>query len=280
MTDRTSSRLRGQVGIVTGGGRGIGRGICLALADAGMGLAVISRTSEQTQDTVDLAESRGVPALGFAVDVRDATALARLLPQVEQRLGPIDLLVNCAGRTESVEAPLWEAGAEEAWSVIETNLRGPLIYSAAVLPDMIRRRRGRIVNITSLIGARPSATAMGYALSKGALFRLTDCLNAALAGSGVSVFDVSPGLVRTAMTASSRRWDDVPAEDWIPVERAAALLVALARGDLDGLSGRFLHATDDLAELVARAGQIAAADARVLRLVPYGDDDPLFAPRG
>lgn len=272
--------LSGQVAIVTGGGRGIGRAIARALADAGMGVAVIARTAPQVRETVEQVEARRVPAMGFAVDVTDAAALRRLLPQVEQRLGPIDLLVNCAGRTESVQAPLWEGDVEETWSVIETNLRGPLIYSAAVLPDMIRRRRGRIVNITSLVGARPTATETGYALSKGALFRLTDCLTAALDGTGVSVFDVSPGLVRTAMTDGSSRWADVAEEEWVPAERTGALVVALARGRLDPLAGRFLHATDDLSRLLARAEQIAATDARVLRLVPYGDDDPLFAPRG
>lgn len=272
--------LSGQVAIVTGGGRGIGRAIAVALAQAGMGVAVLARTAGQVQQTVERLEAYRVPALGFAVDVTDAAARSRLLPQIEQRLGPIDLLINGAGRTEFADAPLWEADVEELWSVIETNLRGPLIYSAAVLPDMIRRHRGRIVNITSLAGATPTATHVGYSLSKGALFRLTDCLSAALDGTGVSVFDVSPGLVRTAMTEGVPRWADVPDDEWVPAERTGALVVEIARGRLDVLAGRFLHATDNLPGLLARAEQIAATDARVLRLIPYGDDDPLFTPRG
>lgn len=280
MSARSGRPLSGQVAIVTGGSRGIGEAVVMGLAEAGMGVAVIARTSAAVHRTVESAEARGVPALGFAVDVTDQAALTRLLPQVEQRLGPIDLLVNCAGRTESLDAPLWKADLTETWSVIETNLRGPLIYSAAVLPDMLRRRRGRIVNVTSLAGARPSATSLGYALSKGALFRLTDCLAAALEGTGVSVFDISPGLVRTAMTEDRDRWADVPAAEWVPAGRTAALVVAVAAGRLDALAGRFLHAIDDVADLAARAGRITASDARALRLIPYGDDDPLFAPEG
>jgi 3-oxoacyl-[acyl-carrier protein] reductase len=273
-----SGRLNGQVAIVTGGGRGIGRAVAVALAEAGMSVAVVARTAAQVRETVQRIDSDRARALGFAVDVTDAGALARLLPQVEQRLGPIDLLVNGAGRSESTEAPLWDSDVEECWSVIETNLRGPLIYAAAVLPDMVRRRRGRIVNVGSLLGATPSATSVGYALSKGALCRLTDCLAAALAGTGVSVFEISPGLVRTAMTRDMARWAEVPEAEWVPAERTAELVLAVASGGLDPLSGRFLHATDDLATLQDRVAQITSNDARVLRLVPYGDDDPLFAP--
>lgn len=270
--------LSGQVAIVTGGGRGIGRAVALALAGAGMGVAVISRTAAQVRETVESLEALRAPALGFAVDVTDAAALARLLPQVEQRLGPIDLVVNGAGATESTDAPLWESDVEATWSVIETNLRGPLLYAAAVLPDMVRRGRGRIVNLTSLMAATPTPDYLGYAVSKGALGRLTDCLAAALSGTGVAVFDLSPGLVRTEMTQGMARWAEVPDKEWVPVERTAQFVVALASGRLDALSGRFLHATDDVATLLARADRIVAEDARVLRLVPYGEDDPLFAP--
>lgn len=270
--------LSGQVAIVTGGGRGIGQAVALALAHAGMGVAVISRTGSQVRETVAQVEARRAPALGFAVDVTDAAALTRLLPQVEQRLGPIDLLVNGAGRTEATESALWESDVAETWSVIETNLRGPLLYAAAVLPDMVRRRRGRIVNLTSLMGVTPTSGYVGYAVSKGALCRLTDCLRAGLEGTGVSVFDVSPGLVRTAMTRGMTRWADLPEGEWIPAERTAALVLALASGRLDMLSGRFLHATDDVATLLARADRILASDGRVVRLAPYGGDDPLFAP--
>ncbi len=270
--------LSGQVAIVTGGGRGIGRAVALALAQAGMGIAVISRTGTQVRETVAQVEARHAPALGFAVDVTDSSALARLLPQVEQRLGPIDLLVNGAGRTEATDTALWESDVEETWSVIETNLRGPLMYAAAVLPDMVRRRRGRIVNLTSLLGVTPTSGYVGYAVSKGALCRLTDSLRAGLDGTGVSVFDVSPGLVRTEMTRGMTRWADVPDREWVPAERTAALVLALASGRLDLLSGRFLHATDDVATLADRAEGILASDGRVLRLVPYGEDDPLFTP--
>lgn len=270
-----TSRLIGQVGIVTGGGRGIGRAIALALAADGLAVAVIARTSTQVHETVAAAEQYGVPALGFAIDVTDAAAAARVLPQIEQRLGPIDLLVNAAGRAESREAPLWAADLGEVWAVVETNLRGPMLYCAAVLPDMLRRRRGRIVNVNSLMGARAGAGYAGYAVSKAGLLRLTDCLHAGLEGSGVAVFDLSPGLVRTEMTAAMPRLRDVPAEQWTPAERSGEVVVELATGRYDALSGRLLHVVDDLEELLRRAGRGLATDARKLRLRPYHDDDPL-----
>jgi len=277
MTGQLTGELTGQVGIVTGGGRGIGRAVALALAAQGMAVAALARSGGEVRTTVEACEAYGPPALGLVADVTDPDALGRLLPQVEQRLGPVDLLVNCAGVGDPQEAPLWDLDVERTWSVIETNLGGPLRYCATLLPDMVRRRHGRIVNINSLDGARPAPRATGYAVSKAALSRLTDCLHAALAGTGVSVFDLSPGLVRTAMTAGLGRWADVPAAGWVPAERTGDLVVLLAAGRLDALAGRFLHATDDPAVLLARAEQIVKADARVLRLVPYGEDDPLFA---
>lgn len=271
-----SARLQGQVGVVTGAGRGIGRAIALALAAEGMGLALLARGSAQVRETAELVERLSVPCLPVAADVTDVDAVRRLLAHAEQRLGPIDLLINNAGATDPTEAALWEADLEALWRVVTVNLRGPLVCCAVVLPSMIGRGRGRVVNINSLVGTRPSATSMGYAVSKAALFRLTDCLGTALRGSGVSVFDLSPGLVRTAMTRDMPRWRSLPAEEWTPPERVAEVVVEAATGRYDALSGRFLHATEDLDALLAAVALAPDGDARVLRLVPYGPDDPIF----
>ncbi len=270
-------RLRGQVSIVTGGGRGIGRAVAMALAAEGMGVALVARTANQVHDTAAEVEAYGVPVLPVVGDVSDPGVVTRLLAHAEQRLGPIDLLVNNAGGTEARQGPLWEADLEETWAVVETNLRGPMQLAAAALPAMIGRRRGRIVNVNSLAGTRPSSTETGYSVSKAALSRLTDCLSTALRGTGVAVFDISPGLVRTEMTRGLVRLGDVAPHEWTPAERTGEVVVDIAAGRFDALAGRFLHVAEDLDALLANADRIADADARVLRLAPYGADDPLFA---
>jgi 3-oxoacyl-[acyl-carrier protein] reductase len=144
---------------------------------------------------------------------------------------------------------------------------------------MVARGRGRVVNVNSGFGARPMPEYSAYSVSKAALFRLTDNLVAALAAepdASVSVFDVSPGAVRTDMTGSMALFDGWTEDDWTPPERLVDVVRAVALGRLDPLSGRFIHAgRDDLDELLAHAKQIEAGDARALRLVPYGPDDPL-----
>lgn len=141
---------------------------------------------------------------------------------------------------------------------------------------MVARRRGRVVNIGSLIGARDEPFVSAYALAKAALFRLTGTLAAETADQGVTVLCVSPGLVRTRMVEESllgepgRRWRPqiaaISPEEWTPVQRVADLLVRIAAGEADALDGRFLHAEDDLDELLADADRVDAEDLLTLWL--------------
>ena len=133
-----------------------------------------------------------------------------------------------------------------------------------------------MVNIGSLVGARDEPYVSAYACAKAAYFRLTGTLAAETAGHGITVLCVSPGLVRTRMVEESllgetgRRWRPqiaaVPAEEYTPASRVADLLVRVAAGDADPLGGRFLHAEDDLDELLADADRVAAEDLLTLRL--------------
>ena len=141
---------------------------------------------------------------------------------------------------------------------------------------MIGRRHGRVVNIGSLVGARDEPYVSAYACAKAAYFRLTGTLAAEAADHGVTVLCVSPGLVRTRMVEESllgeagRRWRPqitaIPPEEYTPAERVGELLARVAAGDADPLSGRFLHAEDDLDELLADAGRVVAEDLLTLRL--------------
>ncbi len=231
--------------MVTGAGRGLGREVARALAAEGMGLMLLSRTSSEVRSLAEELSAYDVPLLPAAVDVTDAAAIDRVVAHAEQQLGPIDLLVNNAGRIETTERPFWEADRDELWAVVETNLRGPMLLCHALLPAMVQRGRGHIVNVTSRArAATRTGTYTGYAVSKRALSVLTEALAAPLAGTGVVVVDVLPGLVRTPMTAGMAVWRNVPDDAWTPAGVATAVVVDVALGRYDDRAGQLLDAPE------------------------------------
>jgi NAD(P)-dependent dehydrogenase (short-subunit alcohol dehydrogenase family) len=172
---------------------------------------------------------------------------------------------------DEAELPLWEADPDQWWDVVRVHLRGGFLLTRAVVPWMVLRNRGRIINIASGMSmvARPEYSA--YSVAKTGLMRMTEALAGALEGSDVRAFDVSPGIVDTAMTRSMEMWRGF--EDWTPPEKVVEFIAAIAAGDLDAWSGRFLRVgSDDLDTLRGLAPEDAV---RQLRLRPYGDDDPL-----
>lgn len=238
----TSPRLTGRVGVVTGAGRGIGAAVARALAADGMSLLLLARTGEQVRAVAEeLTDRYGVKTLPAAVDVTDAAAVDRVVLHAEQHLGTVDLLVNNAGLIETSERPFWEADPDEMWGVVETNLRGPLLMTRALLPPMVQRGHGHVVNVTSRArAATRTGTYTGYAVSKRALSVLTETLAASLAGTGVVVVDLLPGLVRTAMTTLMPVWDDVT--EWDPAEATATVVADVAAGRYDDRHGTVLDA--------------------------------------
>ncbi|HUR15517.1 MAG TPA: SDR family oxidoreductase [Mycobacteriales bacterium] len=237
-----TATLTGRVGVVSGAGRGIGREIASALASEGMSLALLARTGSEVRALAEeLAARYGVKALPAAVDVSDPGAVERVVLHAEQHLGTVDLLVNNAGVIEHEQQPFWEADAEELWRVLHNNLRGPLLLTRALLPPMIQRGHGHVVNVTSRgRAATRTGTYTGYLLSKRALSVLTESLAQPLAGTGVVVVDLLPGLVRTGMTESMPVWDDVT--DWDDPGASARAVVEVARGRYDDRSGTVLDA--------------------------------------
>jgi 3-oxoacyl-[acyl-carrier protein] reductase len=145
---------------------------------------------------------------------------------------------------------------------------------------MLSRGRGRVITIGSLTGADPHPTFASYAVSKAAVMRLTDSLAVSLAGTGVLVFELNPGLVHTtALDAHPNEFGSIPEQEYTPLSVPAAAVVRLASGELDARHGRILDASeDDFDDMLARTGQIIALDARTLRVRSYGADDPLDVP--
>ena len=249
--------LEGQVALVTGGGRGIGRGIALELAAAGARVAVSARTASQAEETA--REAGGLP---IEADVSRREDVERMVAEVERELGPIDLLVNNAG-IAIWEDSAWEVPVEEWWHVLEVNVLGPHLCCRAVIPGMIERGRGRIVNTGSGASYLPGSSSTAYAASKAALGRFGETLAKQLGPHGIPVFTISPGLVRTAMTEEAFS-EDAP---WTPPELAPRLVRALASGRLDALSGRYIHAEhDDVDDLERRAKEIVENDLNAIRL--------------
>src|SRR5262245_52379516 len=131
-------KLTGQVAIVTGGGRGIGKAIALGLAKAGCSVAVVARAHDQLAETVKQVTQPGSRAISVTADDSDPDAVQKMVLEVEETLGSVDLLVNNAGLAGPI-GPTWETAPDDWWRCLEVNLRGPMLCSRAVLPGMITR---------------------------------------------------------------------------------------------------------------------------------------------
>jgi NAD(P)-dependent dehydrogenase (short-subunit alcohol dehydrogenase family) len=180
--------------------------------------------------------------------------------------GDVDLLVNNAG-IGTGGVPAWKEEPHEWWRVFEVNVLGAFLCCRTVLPGMIDRGQGRIVNVSSGAAYLPvhgrSVLESAYSASKAAVSRFSEVLNAQTSPHGVLVFHVSPGLVRSDMTKSVFPEN----ASWTPPELAPRLVRAIADGRLDRLAGRYLHAEHDpVDEVERRADEIIAEDLNVIRL--------------
>jgi NAD(P)-dependent dehydrogenase (short-subunit alcohol dehydrogenase family) len=249
--------LKGQVALITGGGRGIGRNIALELASAGVQVAVAARSADEIKET---AEETG--GLAIECDVSDRSAVERMVKQVEEAYGRLDLLVANAGMSISEDKAAWECDPDDWWHVFEVNVLGIYLCCRSVIPGMLARGGGRIVNVASGAAYLPGPTNTSYSASKAAVHRFSETLALQLEPHGIPVFSISPGLVRTRMTESFG--DDAP---WTPPELAPRLVRALASGKLDRLAGRYLHAEhDDVDDVASRADEIVSEDLNAIRL--------------
>jgi 3-oxoacyl-[acyl-carrier protein] reductase len=245
------AELSGQRAFVTGGGRGIGENIARELAAAGMEVAVSGRTAEQVESVA--AATGGRALVG---DVTRREDVERWFAE----LGPVDLLVANAGTSH--RGVSWELDPADWWRVFEVNVLGVHLCCNAVIPGMLERGSGRIVIVGSGASYLPGATDTNYTSSKAAVCRYGETLANALADR-IPVFVISPGLVRTAMTEG--HFPDDAA--WTPPECAPHLVRALASGEYDALSGRYLHAEHDPPEaLRGRMSEILEHDWNAIRL--------------
>jgi NAD(P)-dependent dehydrogenase (short-subunit alcohol dehydrogenase family) len=268
--------LVGKVAIVTGGGRGLGKAFALALAERGAKVALTARSADQVEQTVTTITERGGQAIGLAGDVTDPDAVSELVGKAESEFGPVDLLINNAGVATPI-GPVARTDADDWWRAIEINLRGPFLYTRAVIRPMMTRKQGRIINVASGAGTMTIPFLSSYCTSKAALIRFTDILAAEVKDAGISVFAIEPGTVRTTMaegvlqSEEGKKW--LPwferifeAGQDVPPDHAVQLVLFLASGKADALSGRFIDVREDIPALVESAEKIALDDLYTLRL--------------
>ncbi|HTI83500.1 MAG TPA: SDR family oxidoreductase [Acetobacteraceae bacterium] len=199
--------LRGAVALVTGGNGGLGQRICHALAKEGVHVAVMYAQSRDQAEGVarELATSYQINAAAFACDITDSAAIAKLLADVAQRFGHIDILVNDAAYNKAIPFSDLDSLTEDVWDkIMAVNLTGPMRLTKAIAPIMKQQGRGRIVNISSVAGLGPQGSSIAYAVSKAGLIHLTRCMAVALAPETL-VNCVAPGLLEgTRATANLR----------------------------------------------------------------------------
>ncbi len=257
--------LAGQVAIVTGAGRGIGKGIALRFASEGAAVALTSRNKAQLDQVAGEIESAGGSALPVAGDATKRDDVVRVVKAARDKLGGASLLVNNAG-IAGPYGPIGIVDPDQWWAAQEVHLRAPLLFMSAVLPGMIERRAGRIVNISSPRCHMLTANLSAYSLGKTAQNRLAELVANEVKDYGVKVFALDPGSIMTEMADETMSNPD--AQRWVPkmVERLHEMkgklgplegmewctgrCLTFASGRYDVLSGRYIDRTDDPDELL------------------------------
>jgi 3-oxoacyl-[acyl-carrier protein] reductase len=238
-------RLKDQVAIVTGGARGIGKAVVQTLAAEGAKVAIVYRGSQQAAEELGAAlNAAGNKALALQVDVADGPAVQAAVERVEKELGPVDILVNNAG---IIEDDLFVRLEPEQWDrVIRTNLGGTYNFCRAVAYGMMRRRKGRIINVSSVAATHVNPGQTNYAASKGAINSFTRALAVELASRNVTVNAVAPGYIETDMSAAVRNKAGDLLKKFIPMRRigtpedVARVAVFLAGPDAAYVTGQVL----------------------------------------
>ena len=235
--------LTGQVAIVTGGNRGIGRGIALGLAEAGAAVAMFGRNEEKNQQVLSELRGIGGPAIAVKVDMTNRAGLEPALNTVESELGSVSILVNNAGNV-SLSGGVLNERPEDWDCVIETQLNSVFLLSKLAARSMTNQKRGKIINIGSMYSYFGSGLIPSYSAAKGAIIQLTKSMAIEFAPQNIQVNAIAPGWIETDMTAPVHSMplnDEIlartPAGRWGQPEEIAGTAVYLASHASDFVTG-------------------------------------------
>ena len=194
--------LEGKVALVTGGSNGIGFTLAEALAKAGAKVAFNCRSQANLEKALENYRAKGIDAKGYVADVTVESQIQELVRSIEQDLGTIDILVNNAGIIKRI--PMTEMSAEDFRQVVDVDLVGPFLCSKAVIPGMIRKGHGKIINISSMMSELGRETVSAYAAAKGGLKMLTRNICAEYGSANIQCNGIGPGYIATSQTAPLR----------------------------------------------------------------------------
>jgi NAD(P)-dependent dehydrogenase (short-subunit alcohol dehydrogenase family) len=276
-----AQQMQGQVAFITGGGRGIGRGIAEAFAAEGAAVAVMARSEDQLSETLRQIEAVGGRGLMLKGDVTSQDDIDSAVAATETKLGPITTVISNAGITGPY-APIAEADPEEWWRTQEVHLRGAFLTSRAAFRSMRSRGGGRIIIISSRAAERGTPNISGYAVAKASQVRFAEMLAAEGAPVGIKAFVLHPGTVDTQFTDEALNRADAnqyasgfvarlkelrkDPSAFTPMSKVTDLCVFLASGAGDELSGRYLSVDYDVEGLVQGSEHIKERDLYTLRI--------------
>ena len=260
--------LKGKVVLITGAGRGIGKATALAFAAAGASVACMARTHSDIENVVKQIKQKGNPrAMALMGDVTDSEAPGRVIKEIEATLGPVDVLVNNAGisRVSDIEH---EKDMFKAWEVIEVNMRGTMAFIHAVLPSMISRKTGCIINVVSVLATISLPYFSAYSSAKAGLIRATHIMDMEFRPHGIYSYAVHPcmcadttlgqGALNLEAYVKVDEFGQFMREFQLSMKDTLALpadtFVALAANpDAKLMSGKYIDATQDLGEVLNEA---------------------------
>lgn len=239
--------LRGQVALVTGASKGLGKAMATSLAKAGATVALYGRNIADLKAVKEIIECLGQRADYFAVNVLDDTEIEAAVKETVAAFGGVDILVNNAG--VNVRKPVLEISPGEWDLVIDTNLKGYLLMAQAVVPQMISRGRGKVINMASILGSVALPAQVAYASSKGGVIQMTKVMALEWAKQGIQVNAIGPTYFETPLVAQLRNdperynfiVDRTPMGRWGQPEELAGVVVFLASRASDFVTGQTIY---------------------------------------
>jgi gluconate 5-dehydrogenase len=254
--------LSGKTALVTGASYGIGFAIAEALAEAGATIVFNDINQELVDKGIAAYKKKGIEALGYVCDVTSETAVNEFIRQVETKVGVIDILVNNAGIIKRI--PMLEMSADDFRKVIDVDLNAPFIVAKAVLPGMIKKGHGKIINICSMMSELGRETIAGYAAAKGGLKMLTRNICSEFGNANIQCNGLGPGYIETPQTAPLRERQSDGSRH--PFDRFIISKTPAARwGTTDDLKGPAVFLASDASDFVN--GHILYVDGGILAYI-------------